>query len=408
MSGEQSGLWRQHQAELLRIEATGLARQLHHAHGAAGPWIERGGRRLLNLSSNNYLDLAAHHGVVAAAQAAAERHGAGASGSRLITGSSAVHEELESTLAAFKGAEAALVFSSGFMASLGLVSVLAAPARGLRSPVVFDRLCHACIVDGAMQSGSPWRSFHHNNPEALDDVLGKLSVAGTTGGDYRAVVVTEGVFSMDGDLAPLPDLLAVCEKWDALLVVDDAHATGTIGPSGRGSAAHFGVTGHPLLIHLGTLSKALGSQGGFVAGPQVLKQVLVNRARTFIFDTALAPPAAAAALAALKLIEADGAPTGRLSANSVALRAALRGHGLEVPDSPSPVVPIVLGGAEDAVQVSGAVAEAGFLGVAIRPPTVPPGTSRIRLTVMATHPGDGLTAAAEAVARALQARMPSQ
>jgi 8-amino-7-oxononanoate synthase len=394
-----SDQWQAARAELERLGHEQLLRRQVYAEGAPGPLFECGGRTLVNWSSNNYLDLAAHPRITEAAARAAARWGVGAGGSRLITGAMSIHRELEERLAALKSAEAALVFSSGYMANLGLLRVLASPAYGVRVPVIFDRLSHACIVDAAMGAEGGWRSFPHNDVGALDALLARMTRrrTGRIPAHFSAVVATEGVFSMDGDLAPLPALLEVCERHGAVLVVDDAHATGTIGVSGRGSAAYWGVSGHACLVQMGTLSKALGSMGGFVAGPRVLIRLLENRARTFVFDTALAPPCAAAALAALQLMEDEPERCACLTANAALLREKLCAAGCSVPSGVSPVVPVVVGGAARALEMGAALREAGHLAVAIRPPTVRPGTSRLRLTVIASHTADQILSLAAAL-----------
>lgn len=364
------------QEQHLRRELRVLEPDPHRPSGVILP----DGTRVVSFSSNDYLGLRKHPSVVAAAQEAIARYGTGAGASRLIAGHTNLHEELEDRLATFKATEAALVFSSGYLASVGLLQVLMG-SQNRRVPVFFDKLSHACIVDGATATGRNWRTFPHNDTAALERLLRKER--GATG-SYRAVVVTEGVFSMDGDLAPLPDLVQLCEKYDAVLVVDDAHGTGTIGPCGRGAAAHWNLSGHPRLVHLGTLSKALGSQGGFVAGPRVLIDLLVSRARSFVFDTALAPPCAAAALEALCLLQCEPRHVERLAANSSRFRQFLNGHIGEQKDF-TPIVPIHIGHAREALIAAERLLEQGFLVVPIRPPTVPPNTSRLRVALSSLH-----------------------
>jgi 8-amino-7-oxononanoate synthase len=330
---------------------------------------------VVNFSSNDYLGLSSHPQVIAAATEALNVYGAGARASRLVTGNSPVHEELEAELARFKGTEAALVFSSGYLANVGVIQVLSRRADGSTVPVFMDKLSHACIVDGALATGK-WRTFAHNDVGALRGLLeGARSAASP-----RALVVTEGVFSMDGDVAPIAELLALCQEFDALLVIDDAHGTGTIGDGGRGTLSHFGIAARPRVIQIGTLSKALGSQGGFVAASQVIVDLLINRARTFIFDTGLAPTAAAAALAALRVLQAEPGRVGRLQSKAAELRKLL-GH----PDRVTPIIPHIVGDAEAAVELSRRLLEAGYLVSAIRPPTVPPGTSRLRIAMSSEH-----------------------
>ena len=387
--------WKDAADQLEALAAQHIRRELHHAEGAPGTRFTAGGRTLLNFSSNNYLDLAAHPAVVRAAQDAAARWGAGAGGSRLITGSSLPHRELERALARLKGCGDALVFSSGYLAAIGLMQALSHRADGTRVPVIFDRLSHACVVDAARGCGAPWRTFAHNDMVALERQLSRLPAAT----EPRAIVATEGVFSMDGDLAPIAEMLELCERHGALLIVDDAHGTGTIGQGGAGATALACVKPSARLVQMGTLSKALGSQGGFVAGPPVLRDLLVSRARAFIFDTALAPPCASAALAAIEIMHREPERVVRLQKNARLLRELLRGRGLPVPDSPSPIVPVVIGGAAETMRVSAALRDEGFLVVGIRPPTVPRGTSRLRITPMATHTDEDIRALADAVAR---------
>ena len=229
--------WQDAAEQLAALAAQHIRRELREANSAPGPRIEFAGRILLNFSSNNYLDLAAHEVVVASARVAAEDWGAGAGGSRLITGSSLPHRELERALARLKGCGDALVFSSGYLAAIGLMQALSHRADGTRVPVLFDRLSHACVVDAARGCGAPWRTFAHNDMAALERQLSRLPAAT----EPRAIVATEGVFSMDGDLAPIRDMLELCERHGAVLVVDDAHGTGTIGPEGRGAASHAGI-----------------------------------------------------------------------------------------------------------------------------------------------------------------------
>lgn len=389
--------WADARARLDALERAALLRRTRHADSPPGPVTLLDGRTLHNFSSNNYLDLAAHPRVTSAAAAAAAASGAGAGGSRLITGSLRVHAELEAALADLKGAEDALVFSSGYAANLGVLQALGERADGSRVPVFFDRLSHACIVDAVRLAGVPWRTFAHNDTARLERLLRGLPATGD--GSPAAIVATEGVFSMDGDTAPLAAIMRLCERHDALLLLDDAHGTGTTGADGRGSAHAAGIAGHPRLVHMGTLSKALGSQGGFVAGPRVLREILVNRARTFVFDTALAPPAAAAALEALRVMRDEPERVAALRRNAERLRARLRDGGIGVPESPSPIVPVVLGGADHTLAESARLLDAGFLVVAIRPPTVPRGTSRLRITLGAGHTTDTVDALAEEILR---------
>jgi 8-amino-7-oxononanoate synthase len=377
--------------QLEQIAAAGLTRSLRCAVPSGATQVEVDGRVLVNFSSNDYLDLASNTHVVAAATEAAAKYGVGARASRLVTGNLPLHDELEAALAGFKGTEAALVFSSGYMANLGVIQAFSRRADGSAVPVLFDRLSHACIVDGALGTGRNWRSFPHNDVEALEHMLAGLPA----GKSPRALVITEGVFSMDGDMAPLGEMLRVCEEHDALLIVDDAHGTGTIGPGGRGSVADCGVTAGDRLIQIGTLSKALGSQGGFVAASRTAIELLVNRARTFIFDTGVAAPCAAAALVAVRVIRQEPWRVEKLKGNARLVRSQL---GLA--ESETPIVPVILVTAEDAARASEQLRQSGFVVGAIRPPTVPMGTSRLRVTVSCAHSDNDVRGLADAMRQA--------
>lgn len=400
-------LWTDIANQLRSIREAALWRELLPSSMRAGARIKRAGRCLWNFSSNNYLDLAAHPHVVRCVREAAERFGTGAGGSRLITGTLTLHEELEARLAAFKQAEAAVVFSSGYLANIGLVQVLSRRADGSHVPIVFDKLVHASLIDAVTASGAPWHSFAHNDIEAAERVLRRFIERHPRkrADGVRALIVTEGVFSMDGDVAPLADLYRLAEKYEAFLVVDDAHGTGVVGEGGAGAASLAGVAGAPLLVQVGTLSKALGSQGGFVAGPRALRDLIVNRARAFIYDTALAPVCAAAALAGLDVIEREPDRLAALAKNSHLLRSELAQAGLGVLHSPSAIVPLVVGAAERTLYVARTLEDRGFLCVAIRPPTVPPATSRVRMTVMATHPAEAVRELAQTVGEILRTEL---
>lgn len=400
-------LWTDIANQLRSIRHAALWRELFPSHVKVAARIERAGRYLWNFSSNNYLDLAGHPHVVRRAQEAIERFGTGAGGSRLITGTLALHEELEARLAAFKQAEAAVAFSSGYLANIGVVQVLSRRANGSRVPIVFDKLVHASLIDAVTASGAPWHSFAHNDIEAAERVLRRLIERHPrrNAGGARALIVTEGVFSMDGDVAPLAHLYRLAEKYEAFLIVDDAHGTGVVGEGGAGAASLAGVAGAPLLVQVGTLSKALGSQGGFVAGPRALRDLIVNRARAFIYDTALAPASAAAALAALDVIEKEPGRLAALHENSRLLRSELARCGFGMLNSPSAIVPLVVGTAERTLDVARTLENRGFLCVAIRPPTVPPGTSRVRMTVMATHPAEAVKELAQTVGEILRTEL---
>lgn len=379
-------------ARLDAWRAAGLHRQLRRVDSAPGTRIEVAGRALLNFSSNDYLGLATHPALKAAAIRAVERFGAGSTASRLICGSLAPHHELEEALAAFKGTEAALSFSSGYATALGTI-----PALVERDDVVvLDRLAHACLVDAARLSGAKLRVFAHNDLNELEDILKWAAARPQTGSrPARALIVTESVFSMDGDGAPLRELVELKERYGACLLLDEAHATGVCGPEGRGRAAELELTGR-VEVHMGTLGKALGASGGFICGSRVLIEYLVNRARSFIFSTAPPPAAAAAALAALHLLQSDEGRARReqLHANLRRLQSAqLAGLRVE-----GPIVPWILGEEGRAVAAAEFLRERGIFVPAIRYPTVARGAARLRISLSAAHRAEDLDALIGAVA----------
>jgi 8-amino-7-oxononanoate synthase len=364
--------------ELAKLEAAGLGRRVRTLESASEPEVILDGRRVLCLASNNYLGLAAHPDVGDAAAEAARKYGAGAGSARLVTGGLVLHDELEARLAAFKGTEAALLFSSGYLANLGTVSALVGPGDAVFS----DSLNHASIIDGCRLSKADVHVYRHADADDLARRLGAWRR--TTGPAARALVVTDSVFSMDGDVAPLADIVDACERHGAVAMVDEAHATGVVGPGGRGAVAGAGLEGRVGVV-MGTLSKSLGAAGGFIAGSADLCAFLCNRARSFVFDTALPPPTAAAALAALDILEREPERPVRARRLAARLATGLRTAGYEVPDPAAAVLPVVVGAPEAAVGLSARLLDAGVLVTAIRPPSVPEGTSRLRATVMATH-----------------------
>ncbi|MFZ5875505.1 MAG: 8-amino-7-oxononanoate synthase [Nitrospirota bacterium] len=375
-------------AELERIGRADRLRTIRAAEGGAGPRIDRRGRSFVNFGSNNYLGLAEHPRVKAAAILAIERDGVGAGASRLLTGDRAVHDELEYELARLKGTEAALVFPTGYQANVGVITSLV----GRGDLIVADRDCHASLIDGCRASGARFRVYRRDRLDQLDAVLARRPVTG------RTLIVTDSVFSMEGDLAPLPDLAALADRHGALLLVDDAHATGVLGTRGTGSSEHWNLRERPI-IQLGTLSKALGALGGFVAGPRVLIDFALNRARTFIYTTALPAAIAAAALEAVRVLHDEPDRRERLWANTRQWHAGVRGLGFDTFGSASPIVPLRIGNDGLALRVASALAEEGVYAPAIRPPTVPAGTARLRTSVLATHTPDDLTLALSALER---------
>jgi len=370
------------------LRQRGLYRRLRLIEGPQGPSVTLDGRPVLLLCSNNYLGLADRAEVRQAAADAALRWGAGSGASRLISGNMEPHRELESRLAAFKDYEAALLFGSGYLVNTGVIAALAG-----RGEVVFsDELNHASIVDGCRLSRAETFVYHHGDVEHLAWGLGEA-------GGRASLIVTDGVFSMDGDVAPLPQLLELARSHGARLMVDEAHATGAVGPGGRGSVSAAGLSGEVDVV-VGTLGKALGSYGAYACANAETIDFLVNSARPFIFSTAPAPSAAAAASAALSILEAEPELVERLQANAETLRTALNAEGLSVGRSATQVVPIEIGAAETTMELCERALRRGVFAQGIRPPTVPEGSSRLRLTVMATHSPAELIGAAREVAAA--------
>ena len=379
---------------LADLDQQDLRRHLRHHHSAAEPWLVLDGdppRRVLHLSSNGYLGLATHPEVVAASAEAAARYGTGSGSARLVTGAQDPHRDLEDDLAAWKGAEAALLFSSGYMANLGIVSALV----GRGDTVVSDEFNHASIIDACRLSRAQVRVFRHGDAEHAAALL--------TDAPGRRLLVTDGVFSMDGDLAPLPDLCDVAEHHGAMVVVDDAHGSGVIGPDGRGTAALLGCEDRVDAI-VATLSKSLGSTGGYVAGSRRLIDWLTNRARPFVFDTAPGAPAVASAHAALRIARREPQRRARVVALARRLADGLADAGIGVTTGPEvPIVPVIVGSAERAMNAMHDLIARNVLAVAIRPPTVPPGTARLRATVMATHTDEDIDLAVRALTEVLGA-----
>lgn len=370
------------------LRDSGLHRRLRLVEGAQGPRVTLDGREVLLLCSNNYLGLADDERVREAAAAAARRWGAGSGASRLISGNMGVHRDLERRLAAFLDQEDALLFGSGYLANTGVVAALA----GRGETVFSDELNHASIVDGCRLSRAETFVYRHADLEHLE--WGLRGAAGR-----GALIVTDGVFSMDGDLAPLPELVELARRHGARLMVDDAHALGALGPGGRGTVAAAGLAAEVDVV-VGTLGKSLGSYGAFAAAAAETVDFLLNSARPFIFSTAPPPPSVGAAAAALEILEAEPERVGRLQENAAALRAALAAEGLPSPASETQVVPLLVGEAEPTMRLCELALERGVFAQGIRPPTVPAGSSRLRMTVMATQEPAELRAAAAAVAAA--------
>ena len=366
--------------KLAALEARSLRRRLRPTRRHDGAVVERDGRRLISFSCNDYLGLSHHPEVRAAAAEAALNYGAGAAASRLVTGDHPLLGDLEKRLAKLKGTEAACVFGSGYLANTGVIPTLAGPGDA----VFVDALAHACIWAGAQLSGAKIVKFDHNDVADLERLLKAERPL-----VRRALVATDGVFSMDGDIAPLDRLSEVCAKHDAWLLSDDAHGVGVLA-EGRGSAALF--PGATIPLQMGTLSKALGSYGGYLCGSQAVVDLLKTRARTLVYATGLPPASAAAALAALDIVETQPALTA-LPLTKARLFTARLG----LPEATSPIVPVVLGSADAALSASTALEARGFLVVAIRPPTVPEGTARLRVAFNAAHDDADVIRLADAI-----------
>ncbi|MFI5027447.1 MAG: 8-amino-7-oxononanoate synthase [Solirubrobacterales bacterium] len=366
---------------LEELRGSGLHRRLRLVEGAQGPRILLDGRPVLLLCSNNYLGLAEHPSVRAAAAEASMRWGAGAGASRLISGNMAPHRDLERRLAAFKGYDAALLFGSGYLANTGTIAALAGGGT-----VFSDELNHASIIDGCRLARAETFVYRHADVEHLAWGLREARGNGS-------LIVTDGVFSMDGDVAPLEELTRLARNHGCRLMVDEAHATGSLGPGGRGSVAAAGLSAEVEVV-VGTLGKALGSYGAYACASPELVEYLINSARPFIFSTAPPPPSVAAATAALELLEDEPGRVERLRLNASALRAALGMEGLPVSASQSQIVPVEVGDAARTMELSERMLAGGVFAQGIRPPTVPAGSSRLRFTVMSTHTEDELNRAA--------------
>ncbi len=372
--------------EFAAIAPDGL-RRLRTLMSAPTGTIKLDGRNVVLLGSNNYLGLSTHPEVITAAVEATQTFGTGASGSRLISGNSERYTNLESNLAKTKGAEAALVFSSGYAANTSVIPVLA----GEGDLILSDALNHASIIDGCRLSRASKKIYQHCDIEHLKTLLSESTAF------RRRLIVTDGVFSMDGDIAPLQDIYALAKQYDAMLLVDDAHGFGVLGKDGSGTVSHFGLEGEEI-IQMGTLSKAVGALGGYIAGNRTLIALLINRARGFIFTTGLPPATLAAANAALDVIRSSTELRQNLFLHAKRLKTALIDLGYTVLPSETQIIPLVLGHPQRATNLAEALLTEGVFAPAIRPPAVPTGTSRLRLTVMATHTRAEIAQAIEAFA----------
>jgi 8-amino-7-oxononanoate synthase len=362
------------QDELQTIRDASLYRRLRRVEGDQGPTLILDGREVINFSSNNYLGIANHPNLAAAAKQAIDRYGCGSGASRLISGNMALHEELEAKLAELKGTEAGLVFNSGFQANTGILSTL----TGEGDVIFSDALNHASIIDGCRLSRAKTLIYAHRD---LDQLAAALKQAANS---RRKLIVTESIFSMDGDEAPLAGIVDLAEKHGAMVMVDEAHATGLFGANGAGVVAKLNL-GDRVLVQMGTLGKALGGFGAYVAGSRSLRELLINRCRSFIFTTSLPPAVMAMAIAAIDLVKCEPERRERLWSNCRILSDGLRAQGFHLGASASPVLPLIIGDAGKCMRFSEQLLSRGIFAQGIRPPTVPEGTSRLRITVMATH-----------------------
>lgn len=362
-----------------------LLRRLKPVESESGALVTLEGRPVIQMASNNYLGLATHPSLKRAAIDAITQFGVGAGASRLVSGTLPPHRDLEFSLARFKGAEAALTFGAGYLANIGLIPALI----GSGGLILADRLCHASLIDGCRLSGAEFRVFRHRDLAHLEALLAKRPAR------RKTLIVTDGVFSMDGDLAPIPELLDLANRHEARLFVDDAHGTGVMGACGRGLLEHFGVETR-LPFHMGTLGKALGASGAYVVGPAALINYFVNTARSFIYTTAPPPADAAAASAALDVLCKEPERRARLWDNRKHFHAGLMALGFKTTETQSPIMPVLIGDPEKAVTMAERLLQLGVYAPAIRPPTVPKETSRIRTTVTAEHSKAQLETALEA------------
>lgn len=356
--------------EIENLQTSGLHRELRTIDSINGSRITISGKDYLNFCSNNYLGLAGHPQIIEAAQKAVAEFGAGSGASRLISGNFILHQRLEEKIAQFKKREAAIVFPTGYMANLGVITTL----LDEKDTVIIDRLDHASIVDACRLSKAKLQIYPHKNMRALEKVLSRSGIF------KKRLIVTESIFSMDGDIAPLPEIIKLAKKYQAIILIDEAHATGVLGKTGRGIEEYFGVNGEVDIV-MGTLSKALGSLGGFVAGSDKLIDYLKNKARSFIYTTALPPSICAAAITALEIIEAQPELIEKLRINARLLKEKLA---ISSSDD-TPILPLIIGDPKKTMEISNLLFEKGFFISGIRPPTVPENESRLRITVSTMH-----------------------
>ena len=383
-------------AELEELKAAHLYRPLRVMSSANGTRVTVDGRDVISLASNNYLGLNTHPRLVEAAADAARRFGAGSGAVRTISGTMTLHEELEAALAVFKHVEAVLTFQSGFTCNTGVIPVVA----GEPDLIISDQLNHASIIDGMRLAKAPRVIYRHKDVVHLRELLAAARRDGRPDGQpYRAIlVVTDGVFSMDGDIAPLPAIVEAAEEHDAAVMVDDAHASGVLGRNGRGSVDHFDLHGR-VAIQVGTLSKAIGVLGGYVAGPLALREMLIQRGRPFLFSTSHPPAVAAACLAAVRVLEEEPELIERLWANTRRFKDGLRSLGFDIGVSETPITPVMVGDSALAIRFADRLLDEGVWATSVVFPTVPLDGARLRTIVTAAHTDDELDACLGAFGR---------
>jgi len=373
------------QQSIHELTEKGLYRKLQRVEGEPSHRMKIEGREVIQFSSNNYLGLSSHPHLKAKAAKIVEQYGCGAGASRLVSGNLNLYEELEERLALFKNTPSALVFNSGYTANLGTIPSLMQE----RDLIFSDELNHASIIDACRMSRAEIIVFRHRDPDDLENLIRKKN-------GRKKLIVTDGVFSMDGDIAPLPDLVRIAEHHSALLMVDDAHATGVLGERGSGTAEYFQLKGG-VDIQMGTLSKALGGFGAYIAGDYELRDFLINTARSFIFTTALPPAVLASGIAALEVIEEEPELRKRLWENVRFFKPRVQALGLRITNTETPIIPVIIGDSQKTVQMSDMLRHEGVLMQAIRPPAVPEETSRLRIALMATHTVEELELALHAL-----------
>ena len=374
---------------LQKLQDQHLLRRLRTIASSTGPTVRLDGHTVILLSSNNYLGLATHPAVVEAAVEATRQYGAGSGASRLVCGTLTPHEELETALARFNDTEATLTFAAGYLANISAVPALI----GKDGLILADRLCHASLIDGCRLSGATFRVYHHRDMNHLEQLLTRRT------SNKPTLIVTDGVFSMDGDIAPMRDIALLAERYGAAVYVDDAHGTGILGETGRGTLEHCDVETR-IPYHMGTLSKAIGSSGGYLAGSAEFVAYLVNTCGAFTYPPAPTPAAAAAATAALRVIRQEPERRARLWRNRHRLAQGLSGLGFRLAASESPILPVIVGDPDRAMNLAHTLLSLGVYAPAIRPPTVPASTSRIRFTITADHTDEHIDQALTALAQA--------